>query len=271
MTGNEVPMPSPAALQAAGPAAAPAPAPATSAAAALAASAAALASAAGAPAPSIASTGSGAANSAIACPGDYCGNFQVHHFDGGTIFGGFAFSTISTKSFSVGTVPCGSFPSGSTAYTACGGATATSPAAAYAIQGSSSRVGTAVIAGVEIYLHPQDMYPHMKSTNYGAGILVGASVYPLNQYYVGLSVEPVHGFTLGAGFVAGSQQKLPSGYGVGTYLGNNATGSATPTISTSSSFHGGAFLMLGFDINIFQTFFSSVTSIGTSLSALKTN
>jgi hypothetical protein len=255
---NETRQPSPASLQSAqSPAPAAAAAPATPAP-----GAAASASTGAAPATAAASASTAAAPAtAAATPPsptpEYFGNFQVHHFDHGTIFGGFAFSSLSNTSYSVTTVAC--------TPTLCPGSTPGQNG--YVITESSSSRGKAVVAGVEIYFNPQDMYPGAPSKWKSLGVLLGASVYPLNQYYGGLAFEPLHGMTIGAGFVTGSQQRLSASNYVGQYLGPTQVGTtavSAPPLPTSTVFRYGGFVMIGFDINIFQTIFSKVTNVGTA-------
>jgi hypothetical protein len=110
------------------------------------------------------------------------------------------------------------------------------------------------------------MYPDVRGKWLGAGFLLGASVYPLNQYYGGLAFEPKHGITIGAGFATGSAQRLPPSDYVGEYLGPtevSGTAVSAPTLSPGTVFHYGGFVMIGFDINIFQAIFSQVANVGT--------
>jgi len=108
----------------------------------------------------------------------------------------------------------------------------------------------------------------------GAGVLLGASVYPLNQYYLGLALEPKHGITIGGGIAWGAEQSLSPPNYVGQLLGPteilNTSGSNStivavpaPTIQTSTVFHKSGFLIVGFDINIFQAIFGKVANVGT--------
>jgi hypothetical protein len=115
------------------------------------------------------------------------------------------------------------------------------------------------------------MYPDVHDKWKSPGVLLGASVYPLNQYYLGLAIEPKHGITIGAGFAVGSEQRLPPSNYVGQYLGPTQilTPSGTlapvsaPTLNTDTAFRKGGFIMIGFDINIFQAIFSQVANVGT--------
>jgi hypothetical protein len=273
---NETPEPSPASLQAAPspPAAAAAPAVASAtvspaAAAPAAGTAAAQAPAAAVPAAAAAASAGTASAAAPATPPspipEYFGNFQVHHFDHGTIFGGFAFSSLSNLSYSVTTAPCPPTVCPSASFSSYAGQTA------YVISQTSSMRGKAVVVGVELYLRPQDMYPDVRDKWMSPGVLLGASVYPLNQYYFGLAIEPKHGITIGAGFAVGSEQRLPPSNYVGQYLGPTQilTPSGTlapvsaPTLNTDTAFRKSGFIMIGFDINIFQAIFSQVANVGT--------
>jgi hypothetical protein len=199
--------------------------------------------------PAAAPASSAASPSPPAAPSEYYGNFQVHHFDQGTIFGSFAFNSLSNPSFSV--VPSGY-----------------SGTANYVISRSSPRVGIAVLVGVELYFRSQDEYPGAGRRLFrGWGAMFGASVFPLNQYFIGPSVEPKRGFMLGAGYVIGSQPSLPSSTYVGQSLGPTTTATGTaitaPALSTNSVFKSGFFFTVGFDINIFQAIFGKVNNVGT--------
>jgi hypothetical protein len=264
---NETPQPSPASLQATPSSPAAAAAPAVASATVTPAAAAPAAGATATPAPAVAvpaaaaaaSTGTTPAAAAAAPPSptpEYFGNFQVHHFDHGTIFGGFAFSSLSNTTYSVTTttcttISCPALPAGQNGYV---------------ISQDSSMRGKAVVMGVELYFKPQDMYPDVRGKWLGAGFLLGASVYPLNQYYGGLAFEPKHGITIGAGFATGSAQRLPASDYVGECLGptivNNAAVSAPP-LSPGTVFHYSGFVMVGFDINIFQAIFGKLSIVGT--------
>jgi hypothetical protein len=128
--------------------------------------------------------------------------------------------------------------------------------------------------GIELYFKPQDMYPGVIPKWGGLGLMFGTSLVPLaNQYYIGLSVEPLktHGITFGAGFATGSWQRLTNA-SVNQILGptslanpSETTVSAVPPPAlppTDSKFHSSAFVMIGFDFNIFQAIFGKVLNIG---------
>ena len=247
---NETPQPSPVSLQTT-------PSP----------PAAAAALAAAAPAAAAAPTAAAPATAAAAPPSptpEYFGNFQVHHFDHGTIFGGFAFSSLSNTTYSVTTTTCPTT-------TPCS-ASVEGGQNGYVISQNSTMRGKAVVVGVELYFRPQDMYPDVHDKWKSPGVLLGASVYPLNQYYAGLAFEPKHGITVGVGFATGSAQRLPPSDYVGEYLGPTqipgSNGSAptpvsAPPLSPGTVFHYSGFVMVGFDINIFQAIFGKLSIVGT--------
>jgi hypothetical protein len=108
------------------------------------------------------------------------------------------------------------------------------------------------------------MYPGAKTTNWdklGPGLVIGASVYPLQRYYIGLGLEPIRGVTFAGGFVLGEQTRLPSNGPAPNqyYPGGQLSASTLPS---ASAFRKGAFFMVGFDWNIFQALFSGVTTLG---------
>jgi hypothetical protein len=270
---NETPQPSPASLQTTPSSPAAAAAPAVASATVTPAAAAPAAGATATPTPAAAVPAAAAAASAGTAPAtaaatppsptpEYFGNFQVHHFDHGTIFGGFAFSSLSNTTYSVTTTTC---PTDSCPTLQAG-------QNAYVISQDSSMRGKAVVVGVEIYFRPQDMYPDVHDKWKSPGVLLGASVYPLNQYYLGLAFEPKHGITIGAGLATGSAQRLPPSDYVNEYLGptqipgtngSPPTPVSAPPLSPGTVFHYSGFVMVGFDINIFQAIFGKLSIVGT--------
>jgi hypothetical protein len=190
---------------------------------------------------------SGAASTTPSSPaGEFQGRFQIHHFDQGTFFGAFAVSSIASRSYSLVAQDT------------------TTPPSSSQITQSSSSPGMAVVAGIDLYAIPKDMYPGAKTTNWdklGPGLVIGASVYPLQRYYIGLGLEPIRGVTFAGGFVLGEQTRLPSNGPAPNqyYPGGQLSASTLPS---ASAFRKGAFFMVGFDWNIFQALFSGVTTLG---------
>ncbi|MGB9457860.1 MAG: hypothetical protein WCB12_17555 [Bryobacteraceae bacterium] len=189
-------------------------------------------------------------------PPEYVGNFHVHHFTHGTVFAGFAFDSISNRSYSLA---------------ACSSAdclSSSSNAPVDVIAQSSEKPGKAVVLGLDIYFTPQDMYPEVRRTRINeylpSGFVFGASVDPLNQYFFGVAAEPKRGFMYSFGYVLGQQNRLPAGQYPGEQVPySNAGGTAAPsytapTLGSATGFRNGVFVMAAFDLNIFQTVFSKV-------------
>jgi hypothetical protein len=178
----------------------------------------------------------------------------------GALVTGLAYDSIASHSYSW--VAC---PSSATVQGACTtpASTATTPPTTYQLVQSNSPQA-AVVVGVSIFCRREDMFPGVKSKWWQrSGPFLGASVYPLNHYFFGASLEPIHGFNLTLGPVFGSQMSSPAQYTVGEQV----SAAAAPTLPSSSKFHAGAFVMVGFDTSIFQAVFgslwSNVTSVGT--------
>ena len=191
-------------------------------------------------------------------PAEYTGNFQVHHFTAGTALAGFAFSSIANRSYSLVSCPyCPSFAS-----------------PVDLIAESDEKPGRAVVVGIDVYFKQQDMYPGVRRTWQNrflpSGVVFGASVDPLNQYFLGLAAEPIRGFTYSFGGTVGQQNRLPLGQYPGQPVGYTGSGGTTPTytaptLGSASGFRAGAFAMVAFDLNLFQTVFSKAFGGATSL------
>jgi hypothetical protein len=127
----------------------------------------------------------------------------------------------------------------------------------------------AVVVGISLFIKREDMFPGKKPPWWQSYLptepFLGASVYPLSHYFVGGSLEPLHGFFLTLGPVFGSQTCLPKNWQYAP--GQQVTQTSTPTIPSSSHFRKGAFVMAGFDTSLFKAIFgglwSNVTSVGT--------
>ena len=125
--------------------------------------------------------------------------------------------------------------------------------------------------GVSLYIRRVDMFPGVKRPWWEKYLptspFLGASVFPLNHYLVGGSLEPLRGFNLTLGPVFGAQTSLPPPYTVGEQV----SATSTPALPTSSRFRTGAFAMAGFDTSLFKAIFgslwSNVTNVGTPPSA----
>jgi len=195
----------------------------------------------------------------------------VHRFDHGTIVGGFAFTNIRRRFYSIVAQPTSSTTSTMTTTTATtttgsGSSTTTTTAAGSTttyngiITEHDSSPNIDVVAGVDIYFRPRDMYPGARYdllSRFGA--LFEASVYPLNQYLPGIAFEPRNGINVGGGVAIGQENRLPTGGPY--YVGAPANTSAS--LPTGSKFRCGFFVSVGFDFNIFQAIFANVKNVGT--------
>ena len=210
----------------------------------------------------------------------------MHRFDHGTIVGGFAFTNIRRRFYSIvaqptsttttagttsatGTTSTTSTVTGSTTTVTTGSTTGTTSTTSTTIANGiitehDSTPNIDVVAGVIIYFKPRDMYPGASydlPSHFGA--LFEASVYPLNQYLPGIAFEPRSGINLGAGLAIGQENRLPTGGPY--YVGAPANTSAS--LPTASKFRYGFFVSVGFDFNIFQAIFANVKNVGAPAAA----
>ncbi len=195
-------------------------------------------------------------------PADFYGRFEVHHFVRGALVTGFAFDSIGNRSYSWVACPVSppAPPSGACFSAAPTSGTAPTTATYQLVQSNSPQA--AVVVGVTIFIKREDMFPGAKSKWWQrSGPFLGASAYPLNHYFLGCSLEPLHGLNLTLGPVFGSQTRLPNNYTQGP-----VTAATAPTIPSSSGFRAGVFVMVGFDTSMFKAIFGSlwgnVTSVG---------
>ncbi|MGA9057776.1 MAG: hypothetical protein WB763_14835, partial [Terriglobia bacterium] len=171
-------------------------------------------------------------------PADFYGRFEVHHFVRGALVSGLAYDSIGNRSYSWVACPSppssGSGPSGACYSQAPATSNPTPPTSYQLLQSNSPQA--AVVVGVSIFIKREDMFPGVKAPWWQRYLptepFLGASVYPLNHYFVGGSLEPIHGFNLTLGPVFGSQASLPPQY----TPGEQVTGTTAPTVPISSRF-----------------------------------
>jgi hypothetical protein len=226
-------------------------------------------------APSSASAGAPSPSSASAPP-DYYGSFEMHRITNAALITGVAYDSVPTQSFSWFTCPTSpTLPAGNPSSAAPGcispttpsGATTPSPTYYELLQTKQPFVGG--IQGINIYILPQDTFTVHSHPGYlrfvVPSVFLGASVYPLNHYYVGLAEEGLlRGLSISTGLAYGSQNELPSNfpYKPGTVV------TAAPTLFTSTRFKNGFFVMVGFHTSLFKAIFSGSafqnTTVGTA-------
>jgi hypothetical protein len=129
---------------------------------------------------------------------------------------------------------------------------------------SSNQTRTAVAVGVSLFWPAHDMFSTDTRPWYSRLApkepFFGPSVYPLNQYFAGLSAEPRHGLNFTIGYVLGSQTCLPKGYqfSPGDVVTIPAGSTTAPTVPSATRFRSGAFFMMGFDTTIFNSVFANI-------------
>lgn len=225
------------------------------------------------PQPSSGTTGPSA--NASPCPVDFCGTFEQHRFTNAALITGVTYDSIPNQSFSWFTCPTSpTLPNGNPSSSVPGcispttpaGATTPSPTYYELLQTRQPFIGA--VQGINIYILPQDTFTTHRNPGYLRfipDVFLGASVYPLNHYFAGLSEEGLlRGLSISGGLAYGSQDVVPSNfpYKPGTVV------TAAPTLSTSTRFQKGFFLMVGFHTSLFKAIFSGSafqnTSIGTA-------
>ncbi len=231
---------------------------------------------ASAPAQAPSNAGATPSASAASAPSDFYGTFEMHRFTNAALITGVAYDSIPNQSFSWFTCPTSptdlggnpsSSPPGCISPTTPTGVTPPYPTYYELLQTTQPTV--AAVQGINIYLLPQDTFTTHTHPGYLRFIpeaFLGASVYPLNHYYVGLSEEGLlRGLSVTSGFAYGSENVLPSNfpYKPGTVV------TAAPTLSTSTRFRNGFFVMVGFHTSLFKAIFSgsafqNTSSIGTA-------
>jgi hypothetical protein len=227
----------------------------------------------------------------IQCPVDFCGHFELHHFQDAALITGAAYDSISNPSFSWFTCPASSsMPGGNPPLmpSSTGGTLLLASGACISPSGGTTALPTyyqlmqskqtqlAVIQGISIYLRPQDSFTRYTrgghSWRLSPGLFLGAAVYPLNHYYVGISAEPFRsGVSIVVGYAAGVVNRLPRNYGFvpNDVVMSNSTPPTPPALSTSTTLRGGWFVMVGFHTSLFKAIFTGTAfqnpgSIGTA-------
>ena len=216
--------------------------------------------------------GSAPAPSSSSAPPDYYGSFEMHRITNAALITGVAYDSIPSESFSWFTCPTSpTLLAGNPSSAAPGCISPTTPSGAttplptYYELLQTKQPFVAAVQGINIYILPQDTF----TVHTRPGILrfvpeafLGASAYPLNHYYVGGSEEGLlRGLSITGGFAYGSQNILPSNfpYKPGTVV------TAAPTLSTSTRFQKGFFLMVGFHTSLFKAIFSGSAFQGTTI------
>jgi len=227
------------------------------------------------PSPSTPAPASSPTTAASSTPPDFYGTFEMHRFTNAALITGVAYDSIPNQSFSwficptsptlLAGNPSSSDP-GCISPTTPAGATAPSPTYYELLQTKQPFAGA--VQGINIYILPQDTFTSHTNPGYlrfMPDVFLGASVYPLNHYYVGLSEEGLlRGLSISGGFAYGSQNVLPSNFSYKP----GAVVTAAPTLSTSTRFRNGFFVMVGFHTSLFKAIFSGSafqnTTIGTA-------
>jgi hypothetical protein len=191
------------------------------------------------------------------------GKFELHRFSGAALITGVAYDSVGSPSYSwftcptSPTLPAGndsSAPPGCISPTTAAGATTTAPT--YYELVKSSQTTVTVVEGINFNIVKQDTYidqnsyPH--SIFFTPSIFFGASAYPLNHYYFGLSESPIRELSITGGLSYGSQTKLPANY---PYAQGSVVDTA-PALLTSSTFKPGYFVMIGFHTSLFGKIFN---------------
>jgi hypothetical protein len=127
----------------------------------------------------------------------------------------------------------------------------------------SKQTQVAIIQGITIYLRPQDSFTRCTRIGHSwripPGLFLGAAVYPLNHYYIGMSTEPFRsGLSIVGGYAGGVVNRLPKNYGFvqNDVVMSNSTPPAPPALSTSNTLRGGWFVMVGFHTSLFKAIFT---------------
>lgn len=133
------------------------------------------------------------------------GSFEVHQFDRGAVIAGFLFAAAKND--------------------------------------EGKRIAEShIMLGIEYYLRGRDTFPGASGRHIAYGVVGGVSLNALNNYFVGLAVEP----TLGFNFSAGAR------------LAKDARQTVSP------------YAMVGFDVDIFRKVFGKVTGVGTAAASIRT-
>lgn len=212
--------------------------------------------------------------SGLPSPPEYIGRVEVHHFSHGALVTGVAYDWIKQPSFSWIACPTNANnttgnpstapPSGSGVIIS-GACVSPTPAAGatavtyYQLQQQNGPT-VAVMEGVDLFLldnpswkngFARDMFrSRMAWTR--PELLIAASAYPLNHYYVGVSEEPVQGMHFSFGRAGAVVNSISPTFGYAV----NSVSVSNPTIQTSSRFRGGWFVEFGFDTSLFGQIFN---------------
>jgi hypothetical protein len=222
--------------------------------------------------------GSSATAQQIQCPVDFCGHFELHHFQNAALITGAAYDSIPNPSFSWFMCPTSSaIPGGNPPLMtpSTGGSLLLTSGSCISPSGGTTALPTyyqlmqskqtqlAIIQGISVYFRPQDSFTRYTRDGHtwrmSPGLFLGAAVWPLNHYYAGLSAEPFRaGISIVAGYAAGVVNRLPRNYGFvpNDVVMSNSTPPTPPALSTSTTLRGGWFVMVGFHTSLFKAIFT---------------
>jgi len=230
--------------------------------------------------PATPSTGGSTANTPAAAaqpgpPPDFYGHFELHNFSKAALFTGVAYDSVPNVNFNWVACPTSATnTTGSTATNACISPTtaagATTPQLTYYQLVKTRQPQIAAIEGIAIYpWKPRDMFREIRGqrVSFSPELFIGAAAYPLDHYFLGGNVEPIHGMSFFGGLAFGAETTLPrnSPYQIGSV----AQGTAPPALTTSTSMHTGVFVGVAFHTSLFGSIFNgsvfqNVLSIGTA-------
>jgi hypothetical protein len=191
------------------------------------------------------------------------GKFELHRFSSAALITGVAYDSIGSPSYSwftcptSPTLPAGndsSAPPGCISPTTAAGATTSAPTYYELVKTSQTTVS--VVQGINFNIVKQDTYISQNSYPrpifFTPSIFFGASAYPLNHYYFGLSESPIRELSITGGLSYGSQTRLPANY---PYAPGSVVDTA-PALLTSSTFKPAYFIMIGFHTSLFGKIFN---------------
>jgi hypothetical protein len=118
------------------------------------------------------------------------------------------------------------------------------------------------LIGPAVYLRKRDLFPGATTIadRLWPALMLGVALDQTNNYYLGPTWEPITGLDFYVGFHLGQESLPQKGLFVGSTL--PATLDTTPT---RSSWRGGAFVGIGFDLNVFRSIFAKPTGQANNL------